>query len=514
MSNILNWNIEDYEEYSRKNYFFARFEDWQEFMSLGNQYLEEMREKYSRFESFYEEYNYGSGSAPSQFQTEETQTMEDLNKGFYTVYMEDDLLQNVLLAFDEILADIDMGGSFKKQKLIITDRTQGIFDFGLASLGLFAEQEFYSEKLGEDNPLEFPKEPKGVVPPMFVSQNQLGDYWYVSNTTGKKYKMTRQDKGTQAAIYEGYNKNEVPTSFKSFKTKQKKSYLMFKKEGGKTKRVDLYVPMGGLSDMTPSGMLQRALPLFMAARFFESVGIRTRLNCARVWGSRGQNLLNGNINGRGYTNGSIISVTIKDFGEDLDFTRLAVAVADDRTFRYNMWKLAPAITAKFYKNAQNGAGRTMYGGEFFNETTRRYKNWYYEEIENADKDWVQSPKPLMIFGGVRDPQNSWTYRGDKQEQGYRDVVEEFYRILDTVDLYFNRADKACQRIYERWVETGEKSVRQFKTYVNQTLATAFSVAESGQYADNEDEIRDINEAFDEKVNQVAEYLREIEELTE
>lgn len=513
MSNTLDWNIEDYDDYSSSDYFFARFEDWQEFMSLGNQYLEEMREKYPKFESFYEEYNYGSGSAPSQFQTEETQTMEDLNKGFYTVYMEDDLLQNVLLAFDEILADIDMGGSFKKQKLIITDRTQGIFDFGLASLGLFAEQEFYSEKLGEDNPLEFPKEPKGVVPPMFVSQNQLGDYWYVSNITGKKYKMTRQDKGTQAAIYDGYSKNEVPTSFKSFKTKQKKSYLMFKKEGGKTQRVDLYVPMGGLGSMSPSGMLQRALPLFMAAKFFESVGIRTRLNCARVYRSFGQQMSSEAIRGkRGFTG---ITVTIKDFGEDLDFTRLAVAVADERTFRYNMWKLAPAITAKFYGSAQRGAGETLYGNDIrFDETTRRYKNWYYEEIENADKDWVELPKPLMIFGGVRDPQDYWTYRGDKEEQGYKDVVEEFYRILDTVDLYFNRADKACQRIYERWVETGEKNVRQFKTYVNQTLATAFSVAESGQYADSKDEIRDINEAFDEKVNQVAEYLREIEELTE
>lgn len=505
--NSLNWNIDEFNSYSNEDFFFARFDDWQQFMDKGNEYLQEMRQ-YSKFENFYKEYNWES--VPSNMSTEETQTIEDLNKGFYKTYMEEELLENVLVAFDEILADIDMGGSFKKQKLIITDRTQGIFDFGLASLGLFAEQEFYSEKLAEESPLEFPKEPKGVVPPMFVTLNQVGDYWYVSNTTGKKYKMTRQDKGTQAAIYDGYSPNEIPTKYKSFKTKQKKSYLMFKKEGGKAKKVDLYVPMGGLGGMSASGMLQRALPLFMAARFFESVGIRTRLNCARVWQSYGRVVApNATRGDSGY---SAITVTIKDFGEDLDFTRLAVAVADERTFRYNMWKLAPAITAKFYGSAQKGAGTTLYGGNEMSETTRRYKNWYYEQIEENDKDWIEIPKPLMIFGGVPNPENRWTYKGNKEESGYKNVVEEFYRILDTVDLYFNDAQKACQRIYDRWVETGEKSVFDFKKYVNKTLSEAYSVAEGGQYADPTEEAEEINEKFDEKAEQVSQFLIDIQEL--
>ncbi len=505
--NSLNWEIENFTEIRYADFFFARFDDWQQFMQKGNEYLQEMRQ-YPKFNRFYRDFNWGS--VPSNMITEETQTIEDLNKGFYKSYMEEELLENVLVAFDEILADIDMGGSFKKQKLIITDRTQGIFDFGLASLGLFAEQEFYSEKLAEESPLEFPKEPKGVVPPMFVTLNQVGDYWYVSNTTGKKYKMTRQDKGTQAAIYDGYRPNEIPTKYKSFKTKQKKSYLMFKKEGGKAKKVDLYVPMGGLGGMSASGMLQRALPLFMAARFFESVGIRTRLNCARVWQSYGAVVApNATRGSSGY---SAITVTIKDFGEDLDFTRLAVAVADERTYRYNMWKLAPAITAKFYGSAQQGAGTTLYGGNEMSETTRRYKNWYYEEIEENDKDWIEIPKPLMIFGGVPNPENRWTYTGNKEESGYKNVVQEFYRILDTVDLYFNDAQKACQRIYDRWVETGEKSVFDFKQYVNKTLSEAYSVAEGGQYADPTEEAEEINEKFDEKAEQVSQFLIDIQEL--
>jgi hypothetical protein len=504
--NSLNWNIQEYQSYSSKDYFFARFDDWQQFMELGNKYLDEMRQKYKDFKKFYQEYNFSY--VPSEFKTEETQTIEDLNKGFYKTYMEEELLENVLLAFDEILADIDMGGSFKKQKLIITDKTQGIFDFGLASLGLFAEQEFYSEKLAKDSPLEFPKEPSGVVPPLYVTQDPMKQYWYVSTETGNKYKMTRQDKGTQAAINEGYTPENIPSKFKSFKTRQKKSYLMFKKEGGKAKSVDLYVPMGGLGGMTPSGMLQRALPMFMAARFFESVGIRTRLNCARVWASYGQQMSKQAT--RGDEGLSAITVTIKDFGEDLDFTRLAIAVADERTYRYNMWKLAPAITAKFYGSAQYGAGSTLYGGTRMDETTRRYKNWYYDQIEYNDKDWVEVPKPLMIFGGVPNPENRWTYTGNKEESGYKNVVEEFYRILDTVDLYYNNAEKACQRIYDRWVETGEKSIYDYKKYVNKVLAQAFSVAENGQYADPLEEAVEINDKFDDKVEQVSQFLQNIE----
>jgi hypothetical protein len=508
--NNLDWNISNYKDLSRSNFFFARFSDWQNFMSKGNEYLVEARLKYPQFESFYKEYNFES--VPSDMKTAETQTIEQLNKGFFTTYMEEELLDNVLLAFDEILADIDMGGSFKKSKLIITDRPQGIFDFGLASLGLFAEQEFYSKKLAEESPLEFPKEPLGIVPPIYVNQNQLGDYWYVSNTSGKKYKMTQQDKGTQAALYDGFPPNEVPNKYKSFKTSQKKSYLLFKKEGGKAQKVDLYVPMGGLGNMSPSGMLQRALPLFMAAQFFESVGIRTRINCARVWESSGQAMKNTkNVKkGGGY---STITVTIKDFGEDLDFTRLAVAVADNRTYRYNMWKLAPAITAKFYENAQFGAGRTLYGSEEdFTETTRRYKNWYYEQQESGEVDWVDMAKPLMIFGGVPKPETSWNYTGNKNEKGYRNIVEEFYRILDTVDLYFNKPESACKRIYERWVETGEKSLYDFKKYVNKTLATSFSVATSGEYADPMEEQNEINKEFDRKVEGVNQFLINIEEL--
>lgn len=502
--NNLNWNIKK-NRGSGFNYYFARFDSWQELMSKGNEWNEELKSN-PNFKKFYDDRNFKS--MQSEWITEETPTLEELDKGFYTRFIEQDLLDNVTLAFDEILADIDMGGSFKKSKLIITDRPQGIFDFGLASLGLFTEQEFYSEKLAEESPLEFPKEPKGIVPNIFVNQNQLGDFWYVSNFSGNKYKMTQQDKGTQKAMLEGYAKNEIPNRFKSFKTNQKKSYLLFKKEGGSAKKVDLYVPVGGLGNMDSSGMLQRALPLFMAAKFFESVGIRTRLNATRLYSSGGTNLSNGK-NESGFT---CITSTIKDFGEDLDFTKLAVAVADVRTFRYNLWKLSPAITGKLTGAAQYGYGSTLYEGGNFKNTARRFKNWYYDEIENNNKEWVEIPKPLMIFGGVPNPDDSWNYNGNKNESGYQKIVKEFYRILDTVDFYYNDGQKASERIYERYVETGEKDVTEYKDYVQGVLENAYSVADGEPYADPKEDKDKLMEEFEEKVEKVSTFLSEIKRI--
>jgi len=504
MNSILS-NIEKLSRLRNSNFYFARFNSWQEFMSKGNEYFAEMTEKYSNFRKYANDSMFDESNIPTSYFTSETRNIDDLNEGFYTTYSKNELLENVLLAFDEILADIDMGGSFKKSKLIITDRPQGIFDFGLASLGLFAEKEFYSEKLAKESPNEFTDEPKGVVPPIFVTKNQLGDFWYVSNSTGKKYKMTQQDKGTQEAIEKGYSPLNIPSKFKSFKTKQKRSYLLFKKEGGKSQTVDLYVPVGGLGGMEESGMLQRALPLFMAARFFESVGIRTRLNSARVYESNG-NEMSSNRAKDGY---SVITTVIKDFGEDLDFTKLAIAVADDRTYRYNTWKLTPAIFAKEYGVAQRGYGSTLYGGMKLEETTRRYKNWYYQQIKENDKQWLEVPKPLMIFGGVPNPLDTWDYNGNKNERGYKDIVEEFYRILDTVDLFYNDAKKACERIYERWVETNEKTISQYKTYIKDVLSKAFNVAEGGQYADSQESVDENIEEFTEKLKQVNIFLNDL-----
>lgn len=505
--------IDEYRDLSSRNFYFGFFDNWKEFFEQNSVLREQLASQNDYFRAnFYRNYEVDSIRAAEKevrfkLGTDETQNIDELNSGFFGTYQQQELLDNVVQAFTDILADIDMGGSFKKSKLIITDRPQGIFDFGLASLGLFAEQEFFSEKLAIESPLEFPNELSGIVPNIFVTKNQLGDFWYVSNETGKKYKMTQQDKGTRKGVLDGYPEDEIPSKYKTYRTRQKKSYLLFKKEGGKAKKVDLYIPMGGSGSLQESGMLARSLPVIMAARFFESVGIRTRVNATRIYEATSYDIVKKK---RIPSEGDYlcIPITIKDFGEDIDFTRMAISVADNRTFRWGLWKYLPAYLAKTYNVTNVGYGNPVYGGSGLLETTRRFKNWYANEIEKG-VPLVKMEKPLQIFGGLPLPPTSYTYTG-KQDSTYNAIIKEFYRILDTVDMYYNKPKDAYNRIYKRWVETKDMTVSQFKVYIQDVLARSYSVAVDGDYADKEDEAEKLEDEFDAKIDILNEFLLNLE----
>ena len=64
-----------------------------------------------------------------------------------TEYSRISRLNKTLEEFDELYDQIDMGGSFNKQKLLITDDKRGIFSFSLASKGLYRGVEYYSEEI-------------------------------------------------------------------------------------------------------------------------------------------------------------------------------------------------------------------------------------------------------------------------------------------------------------------------------------------------------------------------------
>lgn len=504
-------SIDAFKQFSNRNFYFGFFDNWKEFFEQNGKDRDEIARSNDFFKrTFYDTYNVSNireaeSAVGFNLGTQETQTIEELNSGFFGTYQQQGLLDNVIQAFTEILADIDMGGSFKKSKLIISDRPQGIFDFGLASLGLFAEQEFYSEKLAIESPLEFPKEISGIVPPMFVTKNQLGDFWYVSNFSGKKYKCVQQDKGTQEAIKDGYLINEIPNKYKTFRTRQKKSYLLFKKEGGRAKKVDLYIPMGGNRDLEESGMLARALPVIMAARFFESVGIRARVNATRLYSADSFNIQTQQQIRP--TTFQCVAVTIKDFGEDIDFTRMAISVADNRTFRWGLWKFLPAYFAKNFGVTNIGYGWAIYSGAELDETSRRFKNWYEDEIKKG-LPLIAMDKPLMIFGGLPNPPNSYDYTG-VQDTTYNAIIDEFYRILDTVDLYYNKPKEAFNRVYKRFTEINTKSVAEFKLYIQNVLSKSYSIAVGGSYADPLDEAEKLEDDFDKKIDALNEFLLNI-----
>ena len=66
-----------------------------------------------------------------------------------TTYADIDGLNSLMDGFDELYDQIDMGGAFKKQKLLITDDKRGIFSFSIASKGLYRGVEYFSEQIFE-----------------------------------------------------------------------------------------------------------------------------------------------------------------------------------------------------------------------------------------------------------------------------------------------------------------------------------------------------------------------------
>ena len=98
---------------------------------------------------------------------------------------------------------INLGGLFKNDKITITEDTRGVFDFGLASLGLYRPIEFYSKELADDiengilkNPFSSAKLENGVVDGDNVKKKVISNLNIFSyEIDGKKYNCERRQKG-------------------------------------------------------------------------------------------------------------------------------------------------------------------------------------------------------------------------------------------------------------------------------------------------------------------------------
>jgi hypothetical protein len=261
-----------------------------------------------------------------------------------------------------------------------------------------------------------------------------------------------------------------------FATTTQKSYIMFEKKGGKAKMVDLYVGVGGLQNLSYQGFLARAMPLFLCARFFESVGIKTRINAARMYSEN--------------SNYFCLTYPIKDYGQDIDFNWLALNTSDPRWFRWNLWKYTSALSQLSTLGGNSeGYGSTVYGGNELYEVFNRYKNWYFDEMKSGKQPELSIDRNLMIAGGLANP-------SDSSLTNLPQIAEEFYRILDIVDFQFNKPEKAAQRIYERMkLENPNVRPSDVKTYITNIAAQANLFPERGQYATEPEEADILEEKY-------------------
>ncbi len=418
-----------------------------------------------------------------------------------TTYQDPQKLTDSLEKFDNLTTNIEMGGSFKKSRLLITADPRGIFSFGLASKGLIRPQEYWSEELSKEYPNEFEGLTSGIVPFRYIEErddkNSTGskEFWYKSKA-GKYYQCLKQQEGTED-VRIGNKKNKV------FRTTTKKSYVMFERKGGKAKMVELYLPIH------QTVTFDQFLPLLLVANYLKISGINTRISVIRIFdaGASGRNatcILRTNVFGWTYP--------IKDYGDSFDFNDLALNAVDTRWW-FNIYRYVKTISdleiIKGNNNIREADLLNSAGG--FPDTPQeitnffmRYRNWYMEEIERGNVEPLRTDKKLMIIGGVNP-------NGTDEE-----VMKEFYRIVDTIDIQFNTIEGSCKRIYKRLVEdklnnnTNKLALtNNFKDYMTTLLTATYSYPTLGQYSEPKESAEKMDEEFFDKIEKLDQYLKNV-----
>jgi hypothetical protein len=184
----------------------------------------------------------------------------------------------IRLLFESAALPLNLGGETEKSRLITTDKPMGVFDFSLASRGMYRVPEYYSEKLAKDFPDKFIESelPSGVVPPIFIKEKTENNkkIFYYEDSDGFFECVIRQ-KG-KTAIDNGDKNAKL-----KFATRNKKVYLTFKRNRGKVKYVEIYSLFYYTSLDGDVQFAIRHIPALMVSDYLESIGIKVRFYMTR-----------------------------------------------------------------------------------------------------------------------------------------------------------------------------------------------------------------------------------------
>ena len=297
----------------------------------------------------------------------------------------------------------NLGGEQEKEKLVTTDKPIGIFDFSLASNGLYRVPEYYSIELERNFPDKFKNLGlhAGVIPPNLVESriiNGVRNFFYKSSE--KEYAVTQRQKGA-TALAQG-----DPNAKLKFATKNKKVYLKFRRQGGKVKYCEIYTLYYYSSMGTAWQFNMRHFPVLLLAEYFEKTGIKTRLyptrfvNKKKLIGMPGSGLENNfkefdtltgmklpqyeiaENTGRAAFDASLIvaPLMVKDFGQEIDYYDF-FAISDENSSVYeNMARLAfsKEFTGDYFPFGTPDWAQIQYLTGF-----ERYKNKYAQYVKNG-----------------------------------------------------------------------------------------------------------------------------------
>jgi hypothetical protein len=367
------------------------------------------------------------------------------------------LLSQAIEKFDVIKRGLDLGGDFDSSKIKFTSLSKGVFNFGLASKGLIRKTEFFDV---EDNK---------VIDEKIVREESLNNikvFYYVKN--GTKHFVRKQQKGTMLVkdnfldvevkfdenqkiwlpykdgkIFNGNGKNIL-----SYSTTTKKVYMYREKlGGGVSPYVDLFVGVNGLNDLDTENMLAKNLSAFIVADILEKAGVKVRIYGLRTY----KDLIKVKKKPLENTQTVFIAYAIKEYGEQLDFGRLASFTSDKRFFRVNIWRMASALRKMESGQYKKGQGISLYGGDDdLNNSFSMFKNWVFNKKGTVNFDTKINDKNLMVLSGLPKVGREDKLTGENADRTFKKIEQEVYRTLDYVGMLLTKNPKAfVGKIYKR-----------------------------------------------------------------
>ena len=348
------------------------------------------------------------------------QAIQDKAPSFFNLdryverYRSDVYNRKIDVLFSGTSIKLNLGGESEKSRITTTERPIGIFDFSLASQGLYRVQEYFSEKLAREFPDKF-KEfelPSGVVPVNLVKERtDRGTLDFYYEDADGYFPLEREQRGT-AAINQGVQGAKL-----DFATKTKKVYLTFKRNRGKVKYVEIYSIFYYATPTTTSlrgdtEFAIRHIPAMMVAEYLESMGIMTRIYMTRFVELEGTYSLNQYYNGselpmynlagagRQFTRELFVQpIIVKEFGEELDKS-LAFMVSSssfDDAYKY-IAEYAQSKEVDTTRSSIQLLGYPNFQQEEYFVGIERYRNKYKSYVDlGIFKSKEVLPEAMLFF---------------------------------------------------------------------------------------------------------------------
>ena len=360
------------------------------------------------------------------------------------------LLTEAIEKFDIIKRGLDLGGDFDASKIKFTSLPRGVFNFGLASKGLIRKTEFFDTDSNQ------------VIDEKIVKEEELNNnkiFYYLK--AGNKVFLRKQQKGTVLVqenfpdvVIEYNEKQKIWLPYKDgkvfngkgnnmlkYSTTTKKVYMYREKlGGGVSPYVDLFVGVNGLSNLDTENMLAKNLSAFIVADILEKAGVKVRIYGLRTF-----------VDDDDIKKVVFTAYALKEYGEQIDFGRLASFTSDKRFFRVTLWRMVSALRKMKTGNFRAGKGVSLYGGndDLYNSFTM-FKNWVFNQKGSINYDTKITDKNLMVLSGLPSVTADDLLTGGNANDTFKKIEEEVYRTLDYVGMLLTKNPKAfVGKIYNR-----------------------------------------------------------------